>query len=114
MVYTNALQFRGEGAVLFEWDEHKRQECISKHGVDLMFAASIFDGETVTWQDRRYEYEELRFCAVGVIEGQHYVVVFTWRGDAIRLISARKGGRRDRQRYQDRFIGRISGDAEKG
>ena len=117
-MYTNSVclddQNLGERCVKFEWDEQKRYECFVKHRVDMLFAASIFDGETAIWQDLRFDYDETRFCAVGMIEGDCYVVVYTWRGENMRLISARKGGRRDRRRYQDRHTGGNNRDAGEG
>lgn len=91
--------------MLFEWDEAKRQEGIAKHGVDFLYAAAIFAGVTVTAEDARTDYGERRHVAVGMVDGECFVVVFTERGDRIRLISARKGGRRDRRRYERSLAG---------
>lgn len=91
--------------MVFEWDETKRKDGIKKHGVDMVFAARIFRDHTVIFQDSRVDYAEHRFSAIGRIGELFYVVIFTRRGENIRLISARKAGRRDRRRYQDRFAG---------
>jgi uncharacterized DUF497 family protein len=42
------------------------------------------------WQDARRNYGEERFRAVGDSEGDILHVVFTWRGDAVRIISVRR------------------------
>ncbi len=84
----------------FEWDEDKRQRGISKHQVDLLYAAGVFEGPVLIAADDRGEYGEDRFIAIGTVRGEVFVVVFTRRGDKVRLISARKGGRRDRRKYQ--------------
>lgn len=96
--------------VRFEWDESKRQANFAKHGVDLLLGALIFEGPIVTAEDRRHDYGERRFTAVGMADDLFLVVVYAWRGEAIRLISTRKGGRRDRRRYQDALALRHSPD----
>jgi hypothetical protein len=103
-----------EDDVQFEWDERKRKENIDKHSVDFLDAAAIFLGDRATVRDTRDDYGEERFQTIGVIDGDCYVVVYTHREGRVRLISARRGGRRDRRRYQDGVAGRNSGDAEEG
>lgn len=90
----------------FEWDEDKRQQGIAKHQVDLVYAAAIFAGVTVTATDGRTEYGEVRQVAIGKVDDAVFVVVFTERGDRVRLISARKGGRRDRRKFETGLAGR--------
>ncbi len=87
--------------VRFEWDEGKRQANFAKHGVDLLLGALIFEGPTVEAEDLRHAYGERRFTAIGLADDLFLVVVYARRGSAYRLISTRKGGRRDRRRYQD-------------
>ncbi len=87
----------------FEWDDEKRRQNISKHGVDLIHAALIFEGSTLTKIDDRLDYGEERFTSLGLVDGMAFVVVHTPRGENIRLISARKGGRKDYEKYQESF-----------
>lgn len=84
----------------FEWDEAKRQANLEKHGVDLLVGALIFEGTTVEAPDLRRDHGEARIIALGLVDGALYVVVYVRRGEAIRLISTRKGGRRDRRRFE--------------
>lgn len=84
----------------FEWDENKRLEIARKHGVDLLEAALIFAGETVTRIDSRRDYGEQRLITTGVAKGKCFVVVHTERDGVTRLISAWKGGRHEQARYQ--------------
>ncbi len=83
----------------FEWDERKRQSNLKKHGIDFVKACQIFAGYTVEFEDTRYDYGEERFIAVGETNGQVLTVVYTYRSDAIRLISARKATRYERNIY---------------
>lgn len=52
--------------------------------------------------DDRYDYGEDRYQAVGFIDNRLFVVVFTIRGDDIRVISLRKANNREQKRYDDR------------
>ena len=83
----------------FEWDEQKRLSNLEKHGIDFIRACQIFEGFTVEFEDSRYDYGEERFIAIGEINGQILTVVCTYRGDAIRLISARPATRYEQNIY---------------
>ncbi|MDJ0903920.1 MAG: BrnT family toxin [Xenococcus sp. MO_188.B8] len=86
-------------SIEFEWDEQKRLSNLQKHGIDFIRACQIFSGFTVEFEDNRYDYGEGRYIAVGETNGQILTVVYTYRGDAIRLISARKATRYERNIY---------------
>jgi uncharacterized protein (DUF4415 family) len=53
----------------FEWDEAKRQLNIRRHGIDFADAVEVFQVETVTVIDDRYEYGEMRFLTLGLVNG---------------------------------------------
>lgn len=84
----------------FQWDEAKRQQTIEKHGVDILYAARIFKGEVLTRIDDREDYGEQRYISLGLVEDEPYVVVYTERNGAVRLITAWKGGRLERSAYE--------------
>ncbi|MCY0092757.1 BrnT family toxin [Hoeflea ulvae] len=86
----------------FEWDETKRAEIYKKHGVDLLEAALIFENEVLEKEDTREDYGERRLIALGMVDNQIYIVVYTKRDAIYRLITAWKGGRRDREEYEKR------------
>ena len=54
----------------------------------------------VVVQDRRRDYGEDRYQLIGTIDGRAYVVVYTVRGSAIRIISARKANRKEISDYE--------------
>jgi uncharacterized DUF497 family protein len=84
----------------FEWDEHKAALNLAKHGVSFLRAAEIFANEMLEKIDGREDYGELRFIALGCVEAEVYRVVYTWRGEwVVRLISARKANRHERETY---------------
>lgn len=85
----------------FEWDEAKRRETYQDRGVDLLYAALIFDGPVLTRVDDRTDYGERRYISLGLVEDVPYVVVHTERAGKTRLITAWKGGRKDHERYKN-------------
>ena len=87
----------------FEWNEEKRQATINARGVDLLYAALIFEGETLMREDDRKDYGEVRFASLGLVDDVAYIVIHTQRGENTRLISAWRGGHKDYERYKDSF-----------
>jgi uncharacterized protein len=89
-------------AVSYEWDDAKRVENTKKHGLEFADAIGVFeDGEAITVPDEKSGVED-RFITIGRdFLGRIVVVVYTWRGENIRIISARKATRRQREQYED-------------
>ncbi|MDR2724532.1 MAG: BrnT family toxin [Candidatus Adiutrix sp.] len=87
----------------FEWDENKCCQNLKKHGVDFGEAALVVASAPVILEDDRRDYGEPRYLAFGEMEGLLFVVSFTFREEAIRLISARRGNIRERKRYEERL-----------
>ena len=85
----------------FEWDEEKRLKVIAERRVDMLYAALIFDGPVITRIDDRRNYGETRFIALGLVDDECFVVVYTRRHNTIRLITAWKGGRDERIQYEE-------------
>jgi uncharacterized DUF497 family protein len=48
-----------------EWDEAKRHANILKHGIDFVDAIEIFARQFIETEDRRRDYGEQRYRAVG-------------------------------------------------
>jgi uncharacterized DUF497 family protein len=83
----------------FEWNEAKRTANIRKHGVDFLRASRIFDGPVLEAIDDSEAYDEERLIALGIATGTVYRVVYTKREENIRIISARKASKREREIY---------------
>lgn len=81
----------------FEWDDDKSESNLEKHGIDFFDAVRIFDGPTYDIPDVRYA--ELRYKAVGIIAGMEMTVVYTQRGRVLRIISARRAKKYEREQY---------------
>ena len=75
---------------MYWWDEKKRKFNLAKHGIDFRDAEKIFDGPLVTVEDVRQDYGEPRYVSLGLLEGIVVSMVYTERGDTVRIISMRK------------------------
>lgn len=65
-------------------------------------ARAFFDPERVVRADTRHSYGEERYQLMGKIEQRVFVVVYTARRGAMRIISARKANQREVNQYEDR------------
>lgn len=83
----------------FEWDENKRLSNIHKHGIDFVDIPVVFEGETLTIEDKRFAYGEQRFVTFGLLQGRVVVVVHTEDDSYIRVISVRKATRYEERLY---------------
>jgi uncharacterized DUF497 family protein len=73
----------------YEWDEEKARTNARKHDVDFADAVGVFDDPHALSMRDATPNEE-RFIAVGAdLLGRILVVVYTYRGERIRIISAR-------------------------
>ena len=85
----------------FEWDEDKNRANIRRHRIDLADVHPLFDGPMFVTLDTRREYGEDRMVGIGLLHDAVVVVVFVERArDTIRLISARKAKRHERERFK--------------
>lgn len=75
---------------MITWDESKRKLNLQKHGIDFRDADAIFDGPTVTAEDKRLSYGEQRLVTLGVLNGIIVSMTYTERKDQLRVISIRK------------------------
>jgi uncharacterized protein len=84
----------------YEWDAEKAAANIAKHGVPFERVAQFEWDEAQIEEDDRRPYGERRFYALGMIEGRIHALIFTRRGEAVRVISLRKANDRERRRYE--------------
>lgn len=87
----------------FEWDEAKRRSNLAKHDVEFAEIFAMFEGHLVEERDDRRDYGEERWLAYGEAEGRVIAVVYTWRGNRRRLISARRARADERKKYYARL-----------
>ena len=87
----------------FEWDVRKAKSNLAKHGVSFAEASTVFsDPWSLTIPDPDHSQVEPRAIVLGRSHLRKLlVVVYTERGDNIRLISVRLAGRRERKTYEE-------------
>lgn len=88
-----------------EFDPAKDGVNQAKHGISLAEAAS-FDWDTaLEREDDRFDYGEVRFVAIGLINVSLYVMVFTeGTGDeVVRIISLRPAEKHETRYYYDQI-----------
>lgn len=86
----------------FEWDPHKAEVNLRKHGVSFGEAATVFaDPLAVDRGDPDHSQDEDRFICLGrSYVGRLLVVAYAERRDLIRIISARVAEPRERRAYE--------------
>jgi uncharacterized DUF497 family protein len=84
----------------FDWDEGNADKSLVKHQVTNSEAEQIFFSEPLVLADDQHSSGESRFLALGTTEADRALfVVFTFRGDLIRVISARDMSKRERAAF---------------
>jgi uncharacterized DUF497 family protein len=84
----------------YQWDREKAERNYRKHGVRFADAVSVFEDDlALTIEDM--DLEERRWVTLGQdLFGRLLVLVYVWRGDEIRLISARVANPKERRQYE--------------
>lgn len=89
----------------YRWNPKKAASNLEKHGVDFADAVGVFEDEWALTLKEEYVEGEQRFVTVGMdFLGRVLVVVYTYRGDDIRLISARAATKRERKAYERKRV----------
>ena len=85
-----------------EWDPQKRESNVKKHGVSFEEASTVFrDPLSLTIEDPLHSTGESRLVQMGISHRNRLlVVVYTERGDNIRIITGRKATRKERAHYE--------------
>jgi uncharacterized DUF497 family protein len=87
--------------VRFEFDQEKSARNERMRGLSFADAGRLFDSVRLEWEDKRKDYGEVRINTLGEIEGRIFCASFTRRGEAVRIISFRKGSARETRRYHE-------------
>ena len=87
----------------FQWDSQKAEKNATKHGVTFVEAATVFqDPLAFIFDDEIHSDEEYREIIIGHSNRDRVIIAaFTERGDVIRIISARKADRAERENYEN-------------
>lgn len=88
--------------IRFNWDREKAESNLGKHGVSFDAACEIFFDPFIRLHRSEMLGGEERETAIGSTEGwQPLAVVYTFREEAIRIISARPVTPGERRLYED-------------
>jgi len=83
----------------FEWDEEKRLENLRKHDFDFADVIKVFNSERYTITDNLFDYGEIRFFTVGLLNDRIIAVSHTETDELIRIISSRKANKNEQEKY---------------
>jgi len=88
--------------VQFEWDPAKAAANLKRHRVSFHEAATVLeDPLSTTFTDEVHSEAEARFLTIRASTRGHVLVVaHTERNDTVRVISARRATRREREFYE--------------
>ncbi len=86
-----------------EWDENKAASNLVKHKVSFAEAQTVFDDPlAATADDPDHSFDERRFITIGEsFAGRLLVVSHTLEPDVLRIVSARKPTRGERESYEN-------------
>jgi len=81
-------------------DAKKRAANLKKHGYDFKDAPQVIaSAAALTFEDRRFDYDEQRFITLGMLRGEVVVIATAESDDEIRVISMRKAERNEEEIY---------------
>jgi uncharacterized DUF497 family protein len=85
----------------FEWDAAKERTNRKRHGIGFRTATKVFLDPYLVEFDDIGAAGELRYNAIGVVEGRTLFVVYTMRSDVVRIISARGAEPHEKRKYHE-------------
>jgi len=90
-------------ALRFEWDPDKAAVNLRKHRVGFEEASTVFgDPLSITILDPERGEGEFRYVLIGQSQRRRVLVVcHTERGETIRIVSARRASRREKNEYEE-------------
>ena len=88
--------------VVVHWDPDKARANTRKHGILFADAVGVLEDYRALTERDLSATDEQRWITLGQDAlGRVLVVVYTWRGENVRLISARRATKRERQIYEE-------------
>ena len=91
------------GNLKFEWDSNKDEKNFEKHGLKFKLAARVFlDKNRYKEKDEFHSLDENRIITIGLVR-KVLTVVYTERGEKIRIISARRATKSEEEKYYGQF-----------
>ncbi len=86
---------------MFVWDEAKRESHLKKHGLDFKDAHLVYENpDKCTYESSGKDERRLMDLAMAVIHGRVLTLIYTYRGEDVRVISFRPASREEREQYE--------------
>ncbi len=86
----------------YNYDPDKRVSNLKKHGLDFDDARDVIEGtQTVTFEDKRFDYGEFRFLTLGLLHGVVVIIATVETDKTIRIISMRKADKNEQKIYYE-------------
>ena len=86
---------------MFVWDEAKRKSNLEKHELDFKDAHLVYDDpEKLTYDSSRSGERRLLDLAFAIVKGRLLALIYTERGNDVRVISFRPASREEREQYE--------------
>ena len=91
------------GDYKFVWDSEKAEKNWRKHGIYFEDATYVFfdEGKVDEFDEIHSDFED-RYKIIGRV-GKILAVIYTERGEKIRIISARQASKREEEKYYGQF-----------
>lgn len=91
--------------VAFGWDKGNINKNFIKHSVTDKEVEEVFGNKPLKiFKDIKHAEKEQRFVAYGITDlSRSLTVVFTLRGEKIRIISARDQSKKERREYEEKI-----------
>jgi uncharacterized DUF497 family protein len=90
----------------FEWDDAKSRSNFEKNGIDFDEAIGVFYGSHLLRRSDRGSEE--RWLAIGETEGRVITIVFAYRNNKLRIVSARRARKNEERDYRYGTMGRST------
>jgi uncharacterized DUF497 family protein len=88
----------------YSYDPKKRAANLKKHGYDFEDAPIVIEsGRSVSFEDRRFAYDEQRFITLGMLREDVVVIATAETTEEIRLISMRKAEKNEQEIYYSKL-----------
>ena len=87
----------------FDWDENRRFANLGKHQIDFLDAKEIWDGPIIEFPSGQTHHSEDRYIALGLWDSDVIAVIYTWRRQMRRIISARRARINEKALYENAF-----------
>ena len=83
----------------FEFDDNKSKTNKEKHGIDFVEAQDLWNDEAGVIFDARSD-DEKRYALVSKLDNKIWVMIFTLRGETVRIISVRRARKEEVRLYE--------------